>query len=141
MTSPGQRAGLTSGDHLPESFLPASEPIAADLLRLDVRKDPSGTTTIRALGEIDLITSPLLRDRVLEQLREEIRKLVLDLRQVDFLASSGLAVLVEIRTEALKRGIALRLVTASRSVLRPLAATGLLALFDIDDADDIDDAG
>lgn len=69
----------------------------------------------------------------MEQLEQGPRLLVLDLRRVDFLGSSGLAVLIELRTEAQRRGIGLRLVATSRAVLRPLVATGLITLFDVND--------
>ncbi|HEY2765717.1 MAG TPA: STAS domain-containing protein [Pseudonocardiaceae bacterium] len=117
-----------------EEFPTVPEPRTGDPLRVDVLAGPSGTSTLRLCGEIDLATSPLLHQRAMDELAREPRQLVLDLRQVDFLGSSGLAALVEIRTEALRRGVGLRLVSASRAVLRPLIATRLLDLFDVDDA-------
>jgi anti-sigma B factor antagonist len=89
---------------------------------------------MRAIGEIDLATAGLLRSRVMEQLEQLPRRLVLDLSAVGFLGSSGLAVLVEIRTEAQRREVGLRLITNSRAVLRALTATGLIELFDVDTA-------
>ncbi len=109
------------------------EPRTGDALQIDVLTDPDGTCTLRVRGEVDLATSPMLRHQAMDQLERAPRRLVLDLRQVSFLGSSGLAVLMEIRTEALGRDIALRLVTVARAVLRPLTATGLVELFDIDD--------
>jgi anti-sigma B factor antagonist len=58
---------------------------------------------------------------------------VLDLSQVTFLGSAGLAVLVAAKDDAERRGHRLRLVCGSRIVTRALEATGLLALFDVAD--------
>lgn len=122
-TSPGQQAGFTPGNG------------PAEPLRVDVQYGPEqGRCTLRAVGEIDLATSGLLRDRVMNQLEQTPRLLVLDLCAVGFLGSSGLAVLVEVRTEAQRRDVGLRLVANSRAVLRALTATGLIDLFDVDTA-------
>ena len=128
-TSPGHDASA----HLPQDA--QWEPAAGDLLRMDVRADPEGPITLRVIGEIDLATAPLLRSRAMKHLVQTPGRLVLDLRRVEFLGSSGLAVLIEIRSEAMRRGIGLLLVTASRAVLRPLIATGLIELFDVDAGD------
>lgn len=105
--------------------------LAGDLLRTDTHVSQDGTVTMVMAGEIDLVTVPLLRRRVTDLLAQAHRRLVLDMRQVGFLGSSGLAELVEIHTEAARRGVELRLVSDSRAVLRPLIATGLVDLFDI----------
>lgn len=72
----------------------------------------------------------------MQQLQRAPRLLVLDLERVDFLGSSGLAVLIELRAEAQRCGIGLRLVTTSHAVLRPLVATELIRLFDVADTAD-----
>lgn len=132
-TSPGQQAGFTPGNEPAEPSRPAPPP--GEPLRVDAQYDSEqGRCTLRAVGEIDLATSGLLRERVMEQLEQTPQMLVLDLCAVGFLGSSGLAVLVEVRTEAQRRNVGLRLVANSRAVLRALTATGLIELFDVDTA-------
>ena len=58
---------------------------------------------------------------------------MLDLSDVTFLGSAGLAVLVAAKDAADARGNTLRLVCGSRIVTRALEATGLLTLFDVAD--------
>ena len=58
---------------------------------------------------------------------------MLDLSDVTFLGSAGLAVLVAAKDAADARGHTLRLVCGSRIVTRALEATGLLTLFDVAD--------
>ena len=135
-TSPGHNASAPSITHLAAQA--AAESAIGDLLRMEVQAGPAGTTTLRVLGEIDLVTVPRLRSRAMAELARTSGRLILDLRRVSFLGSSGLAVLLEIRQEALRHDIGLQLVTASRAVLRPLIATGLIELFDVDAADRVE---
>ncbi|HEY0641681.1 MAG TPA: STAS domain-containing protein [Pseudonocardiaceae bacterium] len=97
-------------------------------LKVDRRGD---VVVVQVGGEVDMLTTPMLTTLVNEQLGGELSTLVLDLRGVGFLGSSGLASLVQAREAAAGRGVRLRLVSASHSVLRPLTATGLAELFEI----------
>ena len=64
--------------------------------RLDVLEvERSGdTSVIRLSGEIDMLTTPALRAKVTEELAAGLTTLVLDMLAVEFLGSSGLALLV-----------------------------------------------
>ena len=135
-TSPGNNASAPSIP--PLAAQAAAESAIGDLRRMEVQAGPAGTNTLRVLGEIDLVTVPRLRSRAMAELARTSGRLILDLRRVSFLGSSGLAVLLEIRQEALRHDIGLQLVTASRAVLRPLIATGLIELFDVDAADRVE---
>jgi anti-sigma B factor antagonist len=93
--------------------------------------DQGSTRLLRASGEIDILSAPALRTALLPAL-ESAELVILDLSEVSFLGSSGLAVLVEARDHAQQGGHhQLRLVCSSRIVLRALEATGLRDLFDI----------
>ena len=88
------------------------------------------THVVRASGEIDILSAPALRTALLPAL-ESAEQVVLDLSDVSFLGSSGLAVLVEARDQAQRSDHHLRLICSSRIVLRALEATGLRELFDV----------
>lgn len=104
--------------------------VAEQVIDLDVdRRDD--TVVVRVSGEVDMLTTPMLSACLIEQLQTNPGMLVLDLRGVGFLGSSGLAALVTARDEAGTRGVTLRLVSADHAVLRPLTATGLTDLFEI----------
>lgn len=90
-----------------------------------------GTRVVAVAGEVDMGTTPRLRSALQQELGSTRSMLVVDLSEVQFLGSSGLAVLVETKGAAGERGIPLRLVCSSREVLRPLEATGLTELFAI----------
>jgi anti-sigma B factor antagonist len=89
------------------------------------------TAVLTVWGEIDTLTAPAFTAASDELLTASGDVLVMDLTEVRFLASSGLAVLIEAAQRAEDRGIRLRLVISNRAVRRPLEITGTAALFDL----------
>lgn len=100
------------------------------LISLDAR-EVGDSCLVTVAGEVDMVTTPHLRSYLKQQIERAGSMLVLDLRRITFLGSSGLAVLVEALDWTRARSIALRLVCNSREVVRPLEATGLTELFEI----------
>jgi anti-sigma B factor antagonist len=121
-----------SGDFPVEPTRADADDEIGEVVRFDVVGHGDGVRVMHVVGEIDTLTAPVLRDRVYEQLAD-VSLLVLDLTDVTFLGSAGLAVLVAAKDEAEQRQCRLRLVPGSRIVTRALEATGLLALFEIAD--------
>lgn len=95
---------------------------------------------VSAVGEIDLVSAPKLRDTLagLDARPEPPSVVVVDLTGVTFLGSVGLSLLVEQDRRCRDAGGLLRVVTGNRLVARAIAMTGLsetLTLFDtLDDA-------
>ncbi len=84
-------------------------------------RGPAAVVTVG--GEIDLVTAPELGEVVGGVLEREPGVLVVDLRGVDFLSSSGLQVLAGAHRR-LDEG-ALRVVSTSAVTSRPFTSTGL----------------
>ena len=104
-----------------------AEPPVADLVRVDVVSF-GATVRVTATGEIDSSSSPVFErylDGVLEGGPDE---LVIDLCAVTFLDSAGLCVLASAHRRVREQQIPLRVLTASRAVVRPLQITGLWQL-------------
>jgi anti-sigma B factor antagonist len=80
-------------------------------------------------GELDTLTAPELDAALRELGAGSSGRLVVDLSGVTFLASSGLAVLIQAAQRAEDGGRRLHLVVTSRAVLRPLEVTGSDQLF------------
>jgi len=102
---------------------------------LDVTvRNQDGTAVVAVAGEIDVYTSPLLQERLVEVLKDGSSSIVLDLSAVTFLDSTGLGVL----TTGLKRCRSadgdLVLVTAQPNVLKVLEITGLNDVFQVHDS-------
>ena len=101
-----------------------------EVVRFDVVRHGDDATVVHVVGEIDTLTAPVLRAQLDEHI-PAVSLLVLDLSDVTFLGSAGLAVLVETQKAANARDIALQLIATTRPVTRPLEVTGLLAMFTI----------
>ena len=78
-------------------------------------------------GEIDLVNVGQLDRVITEQISRQPEQLVIELAQVRFLASSGIAVLIK----AAKLRPDLRLVATGRMTLRSLQLTGLDQWFNL----------
>ena len=73
-----------------------------DVLELNIHRPSEAVLYLRAVGDIDLSTTPQVRDAVEAQVAALpqdglLRFLVMDIRDVSFIDSAGLALLVEIR--------------------------------------------
>ena len=124
-TEPPVDAGASDGSDLGE------------IIRFDVIDHGPAVHVLHVVGELDTMTAPLLAVRLAEQ-QSAVSKLVVDLSEVSFLGSAGLAALVEARDAADRRGGQLLVVPGSRIAKRALEATGLLSLFTV--ADDVPEA-
>ncbi|MEJ8278643.1 STAS domain-containing protein [Pseudonocardia spirodelae] len=103
-----------------------------DGLRLETSEPSAGVTVVAVTGELDMLTAPELRHAVAERIAAA-SLVVLDLDGVRFLGTSGLAALIELREQAHRSGVELRLACTERRVLRPIGIAGLHHLFDIHD--------
>jgi anti-sigma B factor antagonist len=109
-------------------------PNPGDLVRIDVAvHGPSVRLT--AAGEIDSSSAPVLAGRLDEVFDGALDHLVLDLCGVAFLDSAGLSVLATAHRRATERQISLRVLAATRAVVRPLQITGLWKLLDAEQVD------
>jgi anti-sigma B factor antagonist len=92
--------------------------------------EADGCAVVTAGGEIDLYTSPGLRNALAAAATLSPR-IVIDLTEVAFLDSSGLGVLVRARSHARARHGSVVLVRPPSMVSKVLHATGLDELFTI----------
>jgi anti-sigma B factor antagonist len=109
-------------------YLSTDEPITVRL-----EEPVPDTALLHVTGEVDMLSSPTLRDNIAAALGEARQRLIIDLEGVEFLGTSGLAALVEARTSAAERNTELWLVCSRRQVLRPLRIAGLIDLFHVAD--------
>jgi anti-sigma B factor antagonist len=90
-----------------------------------------GSTVVALGGEVDALTAPRLSAYLDSLTRGDHPDVVIDLRHVDFIDCSGLAVLVRARRRVLEREGRLRLVCRDEFTLRTLQATRLAEAFTI----------
>jgi anti-sigma B factor antagonist len=104
---------------------------ATEFLDTTISRPDAGTVLLSVRGEIDTLTAPAFTAATDDLLAESGDALVVDLSEVRFLASSGLAVLISAAHRAEERGLRLQLVAPTRAVRRPLEITGTGQLFDL----------
>ena len=88
-------------------------------------------TVVEVAGELDLHTSPPLREHLLELIQGGVDHLALDLTKVDFMDSSSLGSLVTCLKRVRERDGRLVLVGVGGTPMKVLTLTGLDRVFDI----------
>jgi anti-anti-sigma factor len=98
-------------------------------MQLDVQVTYEGAaTTVAVSGEIDLVTAVRLDRELMMALEAEPEWLRLDLRDVAFMDTSGVAVLLKARRAALEADCRFTVKSASPAIERLLEITGLASL-------------
>ncbi|MGD9988433.1 STAS domain-containing protein [Pseudonocardia sp.] len=96
---------------------------------------PDGVAVVTVTGDVDLAGAGRLGTAVGQALAAGPAALVVDMRAVTFLDSSGLDQLVEARRACAVAVVPLHVVVAgNRAVERPLEVTGLVAVFTLADS-------
>jgi anti-anti-sigma factor len=100
----------------------------------------SGRTARVALtGELDIATAPALVER-LDELSDEIEQVILDLRELAFIDSTGLRVVLGMANGVGESGARVVIVRGTEPVQRVFALTGAdRELVMIDDPSELDD--
>ena len=93
-------------------------------------REQGGITIVDVSGDIDMGTSPALRKTLLEALKKTSR-LVVNLREVRYVDSSGIASLVEVLKEAHNKQKRLILFGLNKAVHEVLQLTRLSKIFEI----------
>jgi anti-sigma B factor antagonist len=91
--------------------------------RVEVR-NVDGATVIAVSGELDLASSPALQEE-LDRIASDSTLLVIDLRELEFMDSTGLSVLVRAHQRAEEQGRRLAMVKGPQQVQRLLSLTGV----------------
>jgi anti-sigma B factor antagonist len=100
-------------------------------LTVETRNVRDGVAVIALGGEVDVYTSPRLKQEMVDLLNKGITRLVIDLSAVEYLDSTGLGVLIGGLKRAREREGDLRLICDNLRILRIFEITGLTKIFDI----------
>ncbi len=92
--------------------------------RLNARADDDARVLTLG-GELDLAASPALEEELDKALGSNVSLVLVDLRQLDFMDSTGLSALVRAHQRAEQTGQRFVLVNGSRQVQRLLSLTGI----------------
>ncbi len=96
----------------------------------NIRRE-DGVTVLALSGDVDLHRSVEMRERLLEVMNEKPETMVINLSQVDFMDSSGLATLVEAMQLSRRYGGQIKLVGVQQRVRSILEISRLDSIFPI----------
>lgn len=92
--------------------------------RVQVRNEGQATL-IAVSGELDLASSPALQEELDRAAASTAQLLIIDLRELDFMDSTGLSVLVRAHQRIEEQGRELAMVKGPQQVQRLLSLTGV----------------
>jgi anti-anti-sigma factor len=95
-----------------------------------------GTAIVRLYGEFDLSSEKGFREEMEMLLQGEISTLVLDLRELTFMDSTGMRAIIAVHQTALREGYDHAVLCGDGSVRRVLEETGLSDVLPIVDPSD-----
>jgi anti-sigma B factor antagonist len=102
-----------------------------------VERSQAGEATVLAIsGELDLAASPALEEELDQVFGAPVAHLIIDLRELDFIDSTGLSVLVKAHQRADGQNCRFGLVNGGSQVRRLLTLTGIADRLTVADAPD-----
>lgn len=107
---------------------------AERMISITQQRQENGVVVLAVAGELDLLTTQGLEERLKEVLSPPNAAVVLDLSGVQFLGSAALSTLLACAESAKVGGVDFRLVATERTTLRPLEITGVQSSFTIFDS-------
>jgi anti-sigma B factor antagonist len=93
------------------------------------RTESDDCTVVECFGRLTSENVPLLKDSMREACSRKGR-IVLDLKEVPMMDSSGLGAVVALHVSARTRGCRLEVVNASKQILELFSVTNVLSLFE-----------
>lgn len=92
--------------------------------RVNVRRN-GDAAVVAVSGELDLASGPELETELERLTSPEVRLVIIDLRQLDFMDSTGLSIIVRAHQRMAGEGCEMGLVKGSQQVQRLLDLTGV----------------
>ena len=100
----------------------ALHPVEAPTLQVEVKPD---RILVRPAGELDLATADSLERRIVELLRNGSARVVVDLRAVTFIDSSGIRALLNAQRQAGESGRSMSIILGGPAIRRTLEIAGV----------------
>jgi anti-sigma B factor antagonist len=101
--------------------------------RVEVRND-GRASVIAVSGELDLASSAALEEELMRVSDSEVEQVIIDLRELEFMDSTGLSTLVKAHQRAEESGKRFALVRGPQQVQRLLSLTGVAERLELADA-------
>ncbi len=103
-------------------------------ITINVREERKGLSVVELAGEIDVYTSPKVKDAVGALIDKGVYNLVIDLERVKYIDSTGLGVLIGGLKRVREHGGAVSLVCTNPQIKKIFDITGLVKIFGMYDS-------
>lgn len=87
---------------------------------------------VKISGEVDIATSSQFEDAILSQVRAKRPQVRLDVEDMEYIDSTGIGILMDIKKNHLNAGQEIVLIKPKRSILKLLQLTGADRIFTIE---------
>jgi len=105
-------------------------------IKVHVREAPGDCYVVDLSGEIDVYTSPKVKDAIGELIDRGVYHLVINLEKVRYIDSTGLGVLIGGLKRVREHGGSVHLVCTNPQIKKIFDITGLVKIFGIFDSED-----
>lgn len=105
-------------------------------IKVNVREAPGDCYVVDLAGEIDVYTSPKVKDAVGSLIDRGVYHLVINLEKVRYIDSTGLGVLIGGLKRVREHGGSVNLVCTNLQIKKIFDITGLVKIFGIFDSED-----
>jgi anti-anti-sigma factor len=122
-------AHMDEGQELEEGVVEID--MSAPPLTIVLTNEPGDSRCLTVHGELDMSTAPKLHTQLTQAFRDDATQVVIDLRDISFIDSTGLGVLVSARQRAKASGVPMKLRLPEGSARFPFQVTGLIDSFDV----------
>ncbi len=102
-------------------------------MEINYTKSVDGVLTVMPHGRIDMMSAPEFDVRTKEVLTEDVKQVILDFSDVDYLSSLGLRVLLELQKSISQRGT-MKICNVNESIMEILELTGFVNILTIENA-------
>ncbi len=104
-------------------------------IKVNVRETDGDCSIVELAGEIDVYTSPKVKDALGELIDRGVYNLVIDLEKVRYIDSTGLGVLIGGLKRVREHGGTVNLVCTNPQIKKIFDITGLVKIFGIYDSE------
>lgn len=89
------------------------------------------TLTVKIIGRIDTITSPVLEKQIKQDFTPEIEEIIFDFQEVEYMSSAGIRVIMATDKAISKQG-QMKLINVNEEIMEIFEITGLSDILEIE---------
>jgi len=86
---------------------------------------------IKPIGEVDIYTSPELKNKIFELIEEKNLNIVINGEKLEYIDSTGLGVLMSIYKKMQENSLSIKILNLKSNIYKLFDITGLIKIFDI----------